>query len=326
MYTYTYILTQSFWTGTKVIRRKHIVQPTGFSEITTLAFINMDPSDCSTIYTALCYARAQCDKAGQKTCFVTFDQPLYIKATEIVRSSHELACVVVRLGGFHLLMSLMGAIGYIMSGSGLQELWESVYAKNSVVHMISGHTCNRALWAHFLTQQALASILFKSSDVLDGTEVAHLCKLYEDVLHGEHCIADAVEDPAVVTLDQRMKDMLGNIATLDKKWFEISSGRSEQVTGPCIWTPLERCCHSSMHRATFIMQNQHICTTRRCAACMMSWTWMNSRLTQRKASSPSGAATGSGAVSGLIWPGVDACNEGFWRAHTRARNNREHSG
>ena len=90
------------------------------SEITTLPFINMDPSDCSTIYTALCYARAQCDKAGQKTCFVTFDQPLYIKATEIVRSSPELAYVVVRLGGFHLLMSLMGAIGYIMSGRALR--------------------------------------------------------------------------------------------------------------------------------------------------------------------------------------------------------------
>ena len=27
-YIYTYISTQSFWTGTKVIRRKHIVQPT----------------------------------------------------------------------------------------------------------------------------------------------------------------------------------------------------------------------------------------------------------------------------------------------------------
>ena len=27
---YMYILTQSFWAGTKVIRRKHIVQPTGF--------------------------------------------------------------------------------------------------------------------------------------------------------------------------------------------------------------------------------------------------------------------------------------------------------
>ena len=27
---YIYVLTQSFWTGTKVIRRKHIIQPTGF--------------------------------------------------------------------------------------------------------------------------------------------------------------------------------------------------------------------------------------------------------------------------------------------------------
>ena len=79
--------------------------------------------------------------------------------------------------------------------------------------MISGHAYNCALWVHFLTQEALASIFVKSSDVLDETEVAQLCKLYEDVLHGEHCVADAVEDPAVVSLDQCMKDMLGKIAT-----------------------------------------------------------------------------------------------------------------
>ena len=30
IYIYTHILTQSFWTGTEVIRRKNIVQPTGF--------------------------------------------------------------------------------------------------------------------------------------------------------------------------------------------------------------------------------------------------------------------------------------------------------
>ena len=30
IYIYIYTLTQSFWTGTKVIRRKHIIQPTGF--------------------------------------------------------------------------------------------------------------------------------------------------------------------------------------------------------------------------------------------------------------------------------------------------------
>ena len=30
IYIFIYLLTQSFWTGTKVIRRKHIIQPTGF--------------------------------------------------------------------------------------------------------------------------------------------------------------------------------------------------------------------------------------------------------------------------------------------------------
>ena len=91
-----------------------------------------------------------CDKAGQKTCFVTFDQLLYIKATEIVRSSPELSSVVFLLGGFHLMMSFMGAIGHIMPGSGLEELWESVYANNLVVQMMAGHAYNRALRLHFL--------------------------------------------------------------------------------------------------------------------------------------------------------------------------------
>ena len=36
IYTYIYILTQSFWTGTKVIRMKHIVQPTGFGACSSL--------------------------------------------------------------------------------------------------------------------------------------------------------------------------------------------------------------------------------------------------------------------------------------------------
>ena len=46
-------------------------------------------------------------------CPVTFDQPLFIKALEIVIASHDLTNVPVRirLDGFHLLMSYMGSIG-----------------------------------------------------------------------------------------------------------------------------------------------------------------------------------------------------------------------
>ena len=40
---------------------------------------------------------------------------------------------------YYLLMSFMGTIGNIMAGCGHEQLWESVYVKGSVVHMMSGH-------------------------------------------------------------------------------------------------------------------------------------------------------------------------------------------
>ncbi|KAG1706167.1 Carcinine transporter [Nymphon striatum] len=69
------------------------------------------------------------EKAGQPVCHVTFDQSLYMKASEIIAASPELkTCLVTRLGGFQLIMSYMGAIGYIMDGSGLDVLWQTVCA------------------------------------------------------------------------------------------------------------------------------------------------------------------------------------------------------
>ena len=85
------------------------------SRIEILPFINLDPTKESTIYTALCFAKDQIEKAGQSVCPVTFDQPLYMKASEIIAASPELkTCLVTRLGGFHLIMSYMGALDYIM--------------------------------------------------------------------------------------------------------------------------------------------------------------------------------------------------------------------
>jgi len=102
------------------------------SKILILQFINLDPSQPDTIYTALCYAHKLSEKQSLGICPVTFDQPFYIKATEIVQATKpELKNIVVRLGGFHLLMSYMGTIGYVMGGSGLEDLWETVYAPNS---------------------------------------------------------------------------------------------------------------------------------------------------------------------------------------------------
>ena len=91
---------------------------------------------------------------------VTFDQPLYWKAQEIVANvSPQLDSVVLILGCFHTHMSFLGAIGYIMGGSGIQESLTKIYAPNSVDSILSGKAYGRAVRAHVLVTTALHGLL-----------------------------------------------------------------------------------------------------------------------------------------------------------------------
>lgn len=97
-----------------------------------MPFINLSASNLTTLYSALIYAACESKKHGQM-CIVTFDQPLFMKSIEMVKSAEQnsdISGIIVRLGGFHLLMSYLGTIGYIMKGSGLEELWETVYGND----------------------------------------------------------------------------------------------------------------------------------------------------------------------------------------------------
>jgi len=117
-----------------------------------LPFIYQVASNYNTIYTTLKYALDNRKRYGH-ACIVTFDQPLYIKAREIVAASpntSELSKIVVRLGGFHLLMSFLGSIGYIMDGSDLKEVLSVIYARHSTEKILNGHAYARAIRAHTL--------------------------------------------------------------------------------------------------------------------------------------------------------------------------------
>lgn len=73
----------------------------------------------------------------------------------------ELSKIILRLGGFHLLMSFFGAISFIMQGSGLKEVLSLIYAPNSLDKMLNGHAYARAVRAHTLLHLALATIILK---------------------------------------------------------------------------------------------------------------------------------------------------------------------
>ncbi|CAF4182425.1 unnamed protein product [Rotaria magnacalcarata] len=143
------------------------------TKVIPLPFINSPPSDYDTAYTALKMALELCEKVNQKCCILTFDQPLYIKCREIVASSPPdtiMSNAVVRLGGFHLLMSFLGCIGYLMGGSGLKEVLCTVYAPLSVDHMLQGHAFARAVRGHILVQTALSKIIFSQMDITDDEQ------------------------------------------------------------------------------------------------------------------------------------------------------------
>lgn len=135
----------------------------GASSVRLLPLIDMDPGDLSCIYSTLCFLTNHA-KRYAVTPVVTFDQPLWWKATSIIENEKEespLKSVVVRLGGFHTLMSYLGCIGHVMQGSGLKDVLEQVFTRNTVIHIMSGKAVARALRGHFLVDSALHTILLE---------------------------------------------------------------------------------------------------------------------------------------------------------------------
>lgn len=73
------------------------------------------------------------------TLFVTFDQPLYSKAYDIIANANLFEkSLVARLAQFHMLMFFFGCIGYIMGGSSIKEALSTIYAEKTVELVYTG--------------------------------------------------------------------------------------------------------------------------------------------------------------------------------------------
>ena len=165
---------------------------TEVSNITLLPIIDMNPSDSTCIYSVLCFVESQAKLLNIDTACVTFDQPLWMKAVEIVQSTS--LKVFCRLGGFHMIMSYIGSIGSVMAGSGLEEALAVCYGSNTVTHMLSGKAISRALRGFFLVDGALSVLLLEnlmpdadadnSKDRLSCDDLTELAKCFREVMEG----------------------------------------------------------------------------------------------------------------------------------------------
>ena len=123
--TYFFKTAQASWSGymQDVSKGDH----PGKSDIVLMPIIDLDPRNETCLYSTLLFI---IDQAKHGTFCITFDQPLWIKAVNIIKSKS--LNVVSRLGGFHTLMSFLGSIGLLMKGSGLSDALETVYCSNAM--------------------------------------------------------------------------------------------------------------------------------------------------------------------------------------------------
>ena len=119
----------------------------GQSSVIFLPMIDMDPGDLTCIHSTLHFIHDHTARY-QVTPIITFGQPLRWKTMIIIESEARaslLKCIILQLGGFHVLMSFLGAIGHLMSGSGLEEILELVYAQNRVPKILCGKPIDRVI-------------------------------------------------------------------------------------------------------------------------------------------------------------------------------------
>ena len=133
----------------------------GPASVIFLPMIDLDPGNMSCIYSTMSFI---CEHAKRYNMvpMITFDQPLWWKALSILESEpldSDLRKIILRLGGFHTLMSFLGCIGHIMSGSGLQSVLEQVYASNFAIQILSGKAYDRVVRGHLLVASALNTII-----------------------------------------------------------------------------------------------------------------------------------------------------------------------
>ena len=119
----------------------------GKSHVTYLPIIDLNPNDDQCIYSTLKFIEEQSAFLNIDTPVITFDQPLWLKATDIIFSKH--LNIVCRLGGFHLIMSFLGSIGKLMEKSGIEEALDNIYDPNAVIHMLNGKAFSWRIRGHF---------------------------------------------------------------------------------------------------------------------------------------------------------------------------------
>ena len=91
----------------------------------------MPPAEYDTTLTSMLHIKRLSESTGQQFTLFTLDQQLYRYAVEIQWALPEVfppSSFILRLGGMHMLMSFIAAVGNLMTETGLADIMSSAFA------------------------------------------------------------------------------------------------------------------------------------------------------------------------------------------------------
>ena len=127
--------------------------------------IDMTPSDPDTIMSAMIEAQRLTNACGQTITIFTNDQQLYRVAVNVTCYPRLFTNFVPRIGGMHFLMSFVGAVGTLMSNTGLTEIMQTTFG--GVPKMLSGEKFPQNVRALRMVVEELLRYIVTGTDTYD---------------------------------------------------------------------------------------------------------------------------------------------------------------
>src|SRR6218665_3248178 len=148
------------WRGW-VLKTARDVHEVSKSEVDYMAPILHPIADYATVQQCLVTSMAATAKMNQE--FVTMDLAAAKIDYGIQWNAVKFSKLIIHLGAFHIMCSYMGAIGTMMVGSGFEEILieSGMCTSGSIVKVISGKHCNRAMRVHQHMIDALERMLLE---------------------------------------------------------------------------------------------------------------------------------------------------------------------
>ena len=139
-----------------------------------LPLIDNPPSAPATMMTAMLKAKEICHALGQSYVVLTADLQLYKVALHLKWENRTLFDEVhLRMGGMHLLMNYVGAIGTLMANSGLEEILGAAFS--GVQKMLSGKKFPQNVRAlRLLVEELLRPVFEKNPGIKSMENLRHI--------------------------------------------------------------------------------------------------------------------------------------------------------